>query len=493
MTHLDYDWETPVWRHWLEGLARGRSWCATTSAAAACRTGTRRRSASMPGSTTWLVVDAARLDRFPLLGVSQGAAVAVAYAVRHPERVSCLVLASAYARGRMARATTDEQRREAELDVELARVGWGRDDADVPPGVHPAVPARRDGGGLGRVQRGAAAEHLTGQRRALPRGVRRHRREHRGPERALPDLVAPLPRRPSSADVQRPGAGRADPRESPGAARQPQPPADGAASRRGGCSSTSSRPSSPNTADQAATDVAPSSSTSWSRSGLGSATAVGASSMARAATPGRDSTSRPRLSTVVTSRRWRSIVGSNRGRGGQCPAEQPCRIVRVVADDRRSPPRSGGGGGCRTHGCPTNRARRSSAVRADQSNVIDVGSAGSRRWSRSATACIAPIATPRPTDGFVHAQASPTLSTPVATGAPSTTRHRRRSSMRRNVTTSLRSSAAAQWRAAGWASIIRCHASTSAARRIARSAELATSTTLHRPWSAGRVAMLYEP
>ena len=49
--------------------------------------------------------------------------------MRHPERVSCLVLASAYARGRMARATTDEQRREAELDVELARVGWGRDDA----------------------------------------------------------------------------------------------------------------------------------------------------------------------------------------------------------------------------------------------------------------------------------------------------------------------------------------------------------------------------
>jgi pimeloyl-ACP methyl ester carboxylesterase len=74
------------------------------------------------------VVDMLDLDRFPLLGVSQGAAVAVAYAARHPERVSRLVLCGAYARGRGVRAVGDADKRAAALDLELARVGWGRDD-----------------------------------------------------------------------------------------------------------------------------------------------------------------------------------------------------------------------------------------------------------------------------------------------------------------------------------------------------------------------------
>jgi pimeloyl-ACP methyl ester carboxylesterase len=76
-----------------------------------------------------MVVDAAGLDAFPLLGVSQGAAVAVAFAARHPERVSRLILCGAYGRGRLLRAVTEEERREAALDLEVARVGWGRDDA----------------------------------------------------------------------------------------------------------------------------------------------------------------------------------------------------------------------------------------------------------------------------------------------------------------------------------------------------------------------------
>ena len=73
-------------------------------------------------------MEALGLERFPLLGVSQGGAVAVAYAARHPERVSRLVLCSAYARGRAVRAIGDEEKRAAALDLDLARVGWGRDD-----------------------------------------------------------------------------------------------------------------------------------------------------------------------------------------------------------------------------------------------------------------------------------------------------------------------------------------------------------------------------
>jgi pimeloyl-ACP methyl ester carboxylesterase/DNA-binding CsgD family transcriptional regulator len=74
------------------------------------------------------VVDAARLDRFALLGLSQGGAIAIAYAVRHPERVSHLVLCGCYARGRLKRDLSPEQLEEAKLLQDIVRVGWGRPD-----------------------------------------------------------------------------------------------------------------------------------------------------------------------------------------------------------------------------------------------------------------------------------------------------------------------------------------------------------------------------
>ena len=129
MTHLDYDLESTVWRHWLEGLAAGRTLVRYDERGC----GLSDWNVEHFNFDDWvddleLVVDAEGIERFPLLGVSQGAAVAVAFAARHPERVERLVLASAYGRGRLARATTDEQRREAALDLEVARLGWGRDD-----------------------------------------------------------------------------------------------------------------------------------------------------------------------------------------------------------------------------------------------------------------------------------------------------------------------------------------------------------------------------
>ena len=74
------------------------------------------------------VVDALGLPRFALLGVSQGGAVALAYAARHPERVSHLVLYGAYARGRLVRDRSDAAREEAELMQRLVRLGWGREN-----------------------------------------------------------------------------------------------------------------------------------------------------------------------------------------------------------------------------------------------------------------------------------------------------------------------------------------------------------------------------
>jgi pimeloyl-ACP methyl ester carboxylesterase/DNA-binding CsgD family transcriptional regulator len=66
--------------------------------------------------------------RFVLLGLSQGGALAITYALRHPERVSHLVLLNAYGQGARTRAQTNAERLEAETLVNFIRVGWGRDN-----------------------------------------------------------------------------------------------------------------------------------------------------------------------------------------------------------------------------------------------------------------------------------------------------------------------------------------------------------------------------
>ncbi|HWH84884.1 MAG TPA: alpha/beta fold hydrolase, partial [Burkholderiaceae bacterium] len=75
------------------------------------------------------VVDAAGVDRFPLLGISQGAAVAIAYTIRHPERVTHLLLHGGYARGRRQRGGDPSLAELADTMVKLAELGWGKDDA----------------------------------------------------------------------------------------------------------------------------------------------------------------------------------------------------------------------------------------------------------------------------------------------------------------------------------------------------------------------------
>ncbi|ADT99080.1 alpha/beta fold hydrolase [Mycolicibacterium gilvum] len=129
MTHLGYDSESPVWRHGVREMSLRYRFI--------------RYDERGCGLSDWdvgdftfddwvadleTVVDAVGLDRFHLMGVSQGGAVAVAYAARHPDKVSRLVLCGAYARGRAVRALSDDEKRAAALDLELARVGWGRDD-----------------------------------------------------------------------------------------------------------------------------------------------------------------------------------------------------------------------------------------------------------------------------------------------------------------------------------------------------------------------------
>ncbi|KUI38391.1 transcriptional regulator [Mycobacterium sp. IS-1496] len=129
MTHLGYDIESSVWRHWVREFSQRHSFVRYDERGC----GLSDWEVDDFTFDAWVtdlesVVEALGLERFPLMGVSQGGAVAVAYAARHPDRVSRLVLAGAYAKGRAVRAVNEDEKRAASLDLDLARVGWGRDD-----------------------------------------------------------------------------------------------------------------------------------------------------------------------------------------------------------------------------------------------------------------------------------------------------------------------------------------------------------------------------
>jgi pimeloyl-ACP methyl ester carboxylesterase/DNA-binding CsgD family transcriptional regulator len=126
LTHLEYEWQSPIWRHWWQELAQDHTII--------------RFDQRGSGLSDWdiedfsfearvadleAVVEAARVDRFALLGISQGAAVAIEYAARHPERVTHLVLCGGFVRGRLKRG---HSRAMQEAVVTLLREGWGQDN-----------------------------------------------------------------------------------------------------------------------------------------------------------------------------------------------------------------------------------------------------------------------------------------------------------------------------------------------------------------------------
>lgn len=130
LSHVELDWEGPVWGHWLARLSRDHTFI--------------RYDARGNGLSDWqpptlrftdfvddlgAVLDAAGVQRAPLLGISQGAAVAVSYAAQHPERVSALILVGGCARGWRVKDNAKLSERFEALMV-LMRQGWG--------GQHPA-------------------------------------------------------------------------------------------------------------------------------------------------------------------------------------------------------------------------------------------------------------------------------------------------------------------------------------------------------------------
>jgi len=126
-THLEFDWKSPVWRHVMEGLAEHRQLVRYDLRG----TGLSERDVadiSFEHFVTDLgaVVDALGLERFPLFGLSQGGAVAIAYAIRNPERVSHLILLGCYARGAAHRSKEGPE--SVDMRRAVIRQGWGSED-----------------------------------------------------------------------------------------------------------------------------------------------------------------------------------------------------------------------------------------------------------------------------------------------------------------------------------------------------------------------------
>ena len=127
LNHLEYDWESPIWRHVFRGLSRAHTFVRYDPRG----TGMSDWDVDTLSLDAWVtdletVVDAVGVERFPLLGISQGGAVAVAYAVRRPERVSHLILYGAFALGGKKRSPAEKEMRDAMAT--LMRLGWGADN-----------------------------------------------------------------------------------------------------------------------------------------------------------------------------------------------------------------------------------------------------------------------------------------------------------------------------------------------------------------------------
>jgi pimeloyl-ACP methyl ester carboxylesterase len=125
LTHLDFEWGSPIWRHWYAALSLHHCLVRYDERG----NGMSQRDVPDVSFETWVrdletVVDAAGLDRFPLLGISRGAPIAIAYAVKHPERVTQLVLYGAFAVG-LKHVGTPEQLEARHALASLLRLGWG--------------------------------------------------------------------------------------------------------------------------------------------------------------------------------------------------------------------------------------------------------------------------------------------------------------------------------------------------------------------------------
>ena len=129
-THLEHDWSNPAMRPWVEDLSKRYTLLRFD------QRGTGLSDREVPEISfeahvrdLECVIEAAGFERFALLGLSQGAASGVAYAARHPERVSHFIMCGGFLRGVAKRDSTPERMEKRQMEVKLIEFGWGTDDS----------------------------------------------------------------------------------------------------------------------------------------------------------------------------------------------------------------------------------------------------------------------------------------------------------------------------------------------------------------------------
>ena len=126
ITHLEQDWLNPVWRPFLTGLSRYHTLIRYDERGCGLSDWyTRDYSWDAWVEDLKAVVDAENLDKFVLVGQSQGSTVAVAFAARYPERVEKLIIIGGYARGWLHRDLNETQKQEEQILIDMIKIGWG--------------------------------------------------------------------------------------------------------------------------------------------------------------------------------------------------------------------------------------------------------------------------------------------------------------------------------------------------------------------------------
>jgi pimeloyl-ACP methyl ester carboxylesterase len=125
LSHIEYDWQSPITAPFLHALAARAQFIRYDGRGV----GLSDRNVTEISFATFqtdleAVVNSLGLDRFALLGTSQGAAIAIAYAARNPRRVSKLILHGSYALGRNRRGAAGDAE-EASMMISMMRRGWG--------------------------------------------------------------------------------------------------------------------------------------------------------------------------------------------------------------------------------------------------------------------------------------------------------------------------------------------------------------------------------
>ncbi|MCK2149427.1 alpha/beta fold hydrolase [Marinobacter alexandrii] len=127
LTHVERDWGSPVWQHWLRELTHEH----TLARFDIRGSGLSDHDVAEQGLEAWFrdleaVADSLGWKRFSLIGLCQGGPIALLYAFRHPERVNKLVLYNAYTNGAFTPGASERNSEEAEALAAMIKVGWGR-------------------------------------------------------------------------------------------------------------------------------------------------------------------------------------------------------------------------------------------------------------------------------------------------------------------------------------------------------------------------------